>query len=66
MLIKRLVLALISLGVGAVATWLIVITILDTTIGNYGGIYFFFTTLSIGCALAIWLDKFMGTEILPK
>ena len=66
MLIKRLILALISLGVGVGTTWLIVITILDTTIGNYGTIYFVFTTLSIACALGIWLDKFMGTKILSE
>lgn len=65
MLVKRLLLAAISFGLGFGITVLITMLI-DTTPAEYGSIYMFFTTLSIGLAIAIWLDKFMGTEILPK
>lgn len=65
MLVKRLALAAISLGVGFALTFLITILI-GTTIAEYGGIYTFFTAFALGCALAVWLDKFMGTELLPK
>lgn len=65
MLLKRILLVLISLGVGAGVTALITFLV-DTTPAEYGFLYFLFTTLCIGIALAIWLDKFMETEILPK
>lgn len=65
MLVKRLILAVISLVVGYGLTFLITIA-MGTTIAEYGGIYTFFTALSLACALGIWLDKFMGTELLPK
>jgi hypothetical protein len=65
MLVKRLLLAVISLAVGAGLT--VAITLLvGTTPAQYGFLYFTFTALSLAIALAIWLDKFMGTEILPK
>ena len=45
----------------------VLITILiGTTPAEYGAVYMFFTTLTIGLAIAIWLDKFMGTNLLPK
>lgn len=65
MLIKRLILAIISLSVGFGATYLLV-TAVGTTFEEYGGIYTFFTALSLGCVVGIWLDKFMETELLPK
>lgn len=65
MLVKRLILAVISFVVGYGLTFLITIA-MGTTIAEYGGIYTFFTALSLACALGIWLDKFMGTELLPK
>lgn len=65
LLAKRVGLAVISLAVGFVLTWLIV-ELVGTNLWEYGSIYTFFTALSLGCALAIWLDKFMGTDILPK
>lgn len=65
MLVKRLILTVISLVFGVVAT--IAITwVIGTTPAEYGGTYFFFTALALALALAIWLDKFMETEILPK
>ncbi|MFQ5433903.1 MAG: hypothetical protein ACE5FD_03420 [Anaerolineae bacterium] len=65
MLVKRLVLALISLVFGAVVTYGIVYFI-GTTPQEYGSTYFFFTMLSLACFLGIWLDKYMGTGILSK
>ncbi|HRO25563.1 MAG TPA: hypothetical protein PLR07_14845 [Promineifilum sp.] len=65
MLVKRLVLAAISIGVGFGLTILMTMLI-GTTPAEYGAIYMIFTTLSLAVALGIWLDKFMGTQILPK
>ena len=65
MLVKRLGVMLVSFIIGFLVTWGIIILI-QTTIGEYGGIYTFFTSLTIGCAVGIWLDKFAGTEMLPK
>jgi len=64
MFVKRLILVLISLAVGVVATEAIVVIVLDTIRTWYGGMYYFFTVMFIAIALGIWLDKFMGTEIL--
>ena len=66
MFVKRLLLAFISIAVGVAATQLIVVFILDTIATHYGGMYYFFTVMFIAIALGIWLDKFMGTEILPE
>ncbi|MCB9422642.1 MAG: hypothetical protein H6667_22760 [Ardenticatenaceae bacterium] len=65
MLVKRLLLAVISIAFGVATTWGIVLLI-GTTPGEYGGAYFTFTALTLAIALGIWLDKFMATEILPK
>ena len=56
MLLKRLILATISFGVAFGLTVLITILI-GTTPAEYGAVYMFFTTLTIGLAIAIWLDK---------
>jgi hypothetical protein len=65
MLIKRLILAVISLVFGFAVTYA-TITAVGTNLEEYGGMYTFFTALALACALGIWLDKLMGTEILPK
>ncbi|MEZ4516866.1 MAG: hypothetical protein R3C44_08520 [Chloroflexota bacterium] len=65
MLLKRLILAVISFGVAFGITVLIT-KLIGTTPAEFGAVYMIFTTLSIGLAIGIWLDKFMGTEILPK
>jgi hypothetical protein len=62
---KRIGLAVISFAVGFLLTWLIV-ELIGTNLFEYGTIYTFFTALALACAIGIWLDKFMGTEILPK
>lgn len=65
MLIKRLLLAVISLAVGFIATYAIVFFI-GTNLAEYGVYYTFFTALALACAVGIWLDKFMDTDLLPK
>ena len=65
MLVKRLILAVISFGVAFGITVLIT-RFIGTTPAEFGPIYMFFTTLSIGLAIGIWLDLIMGTEILSK
>lgn len=65
MLLKRLILAAISFG-AAFGITILITMLIGTTPGEYGAVYMIFTTLSIGVAIGIWLDKFMGTEILPK
>ena len=66
MLIKRLLLVIISFAIGFLATWAIIITIAQSNLQIYGPWYTFFTSLAIACAVGVWLDKFMGTELLPK
>lgn len=65
MLVKRLILTVVSIGFGVLTTILIVLLI-GTTPSEYGLVYFTFTALSLAIALAVWLDKFMETNILPK
>ncbi len=65
MLIKRLLLVVISLTVGFFITWGI-IEFIGSNLPLYGPYYTTFTTLAIASAIAIWLDKFMGTELLSK
>lgn len=74
MLIKRILLAVISLGLGYGITFFIVTVLLETSVAEFwvgpelpvNIPYFILTGLFIGLAIGIWLDKFMGTEILPK
>ena len=65
MLVKRLILAAISIGVGFGLTVLITMLI-GTTPAEFGAVYMIFTSLALAIALGLWLDKFMGTNILPK
>ncbi|MDX1412564.1 MAG: hypothetical protein R3293_00125 [Candidatus Promineifilaceae bacterium] len=65
MLIRRLILVVISLVFGVGVTIGITLAI-ETTPAEYGTIYFTFTALALAIALGIWLDKFMGTGLLPK
>ncbi len=65
MLAKRLGIGVVSLLIGFGIT-VLVVDLIGTTLEEYGVYYTFFTALSFGCAIAIWLDKFLGTEMLPK
>lgn len=65
MLLKRIILIVVSIVVGYVATWGIVEAV-GTNLEEYGASYTFFTALSLACVVGIWLDKFMDTKLLPK
>ena len=65
MLLKRLILAIISIAFGVVVTTAITLFI-GTTPAEYGMIYFLLTSLALAVALGVWLDKFMGTQLLPE
>jgi hypothetical protein len=65
MLIKRLILAVISIIFGVAATFLIIFLV-KTDYATYGFGYTFFTSLALACFAGIWLDKFMGTDLLPE
>ncbi|MCA9938474.1 MAG: hypothetical protein KC418_07530 [Anaerolineales bacterium] len=65
MLVKRLILAVISIAFGTLVTMGVTFAI-GTNPAEFGFVYFFFTSLALACALGIWLDKFMQTGILPK
>ena len=65
MLVRRLLLVVISIAFGVIVT--IAITLLiDTTPAEYGSLYFALTVLALAFALGFWLDKFMGTKLLPQ
>lgn len=73
MLIRRLLLVVISLAIGVIATLLIVIGLGTTPAEFWRGPeqpyqihYFLLTSFFIACGVGIWLDKFLATEILPK
>lgn len=66
MLVKRILVIVVSLIVGAIVTVGLVRFALGTTVAEYGTLYFVLTAFFLGCALAIWLDKFLGTEFLPE
>ena len=73
MLVKRILLIIISLVIGYALTYLITL-LLGTTVAEFWVgpeqpvpiPYFILTGFFIALAAAIWLDKFMNTEILPK
>ena len=65
MWIKRLILAIISFAFGFGVTFVIV-KLIGTNLEEFGIWYTFFTSFAIACALGVWLDKFMGTNILPE
>lgn len=73
---KRLGILVISLTIGYAVTYAIMEPCLDfipligwcidTSLQEYGGMYTFFTVLSIAGVPAIWLDKFLGAGILSE
>lgn len=65
MLVKRLLLAIISIAFGVIVT-IGVTVLIGTTPAEYGFLYFTLTSLALAVALGVWLDKFMGTKLLPK
>ena len=73
MILKRILLVVISLLIGYVATYLITL-LLGTSVEEFwmGSEqplplpYFLLVGFFIAIAVAIWLDKFMGTKVLPS
>lgn len=66
MLVKRILVIVLSLLVGAVVTVGLVTFVLETTVAEYGTFYFTMTAFFLGCAVGIWLDKFLDTGFLPE
>jgi hypothetical protein len=69
----------VGMGLGFVTAFLIISVGFDllplfttiqspqgVSIAEYGIIYFLVTAIPIGIIFIIWIDKFVGTEILPK
>jgi uncharacterized integral membrane protein len=65
MLVKRIGVMLGSLIVGIILTELMLVLV-GTNREIYGFIYYFFTALSLGIAIAVWADKFADTKLLPE
>lgn len=76
--LKRLIVIGISQVLGAVIALIIIGPLFDflpaissiqtpqsRTIGEYGWMYFAFTSVPLGIIVMIWLDKFMDTQLLP-
>ena len=73
MLAKKILLVVISLVIGYAATYLITILVGTSVEEFWMGSeqplpfpYFILVGFFIALAAAIWLDKLMGTKILPK
>ncbi len=65
MWIKRLLLAIIAFAIGFGVTFVIV-KLIGTNLEEFGIWYTSFTSLAIACAVGVWLDKFMGTNLMPE
>ncbi len=71
--VRRLIVWGVSLVLGFVISWLIIVVgfpilkpvAAGMTIEKYGTIYFLVTMIPIALVFVTWLDKFMGTKILP-
>lgn len=71
--IRRLIVWGVSLAIGFVISWAIIVigfplinpTAAGMTIEKYGVIYFLVTMIPLALVFVTWLDKFMGTGILP-
>jgi hypothetical protein len=74
LLVRRLIVFVVGLGIGAVLSALFVTLILPwmgphggfpISVETYGGQYFLWTALPLGLVFVIWLDYFLDTRILP-
>ena len=74
MLIKRLTVWVVSMAIGFALTAAFVTLILPwmgpnngnpISLQKFGYIYFLVVAVPIGLIFVVWLDKFMGTRILP-
>jgi len=74
MLVKRLIVWVVSMAIGFALAAAFVTLILPwmgpnngnpISIQKFGNIYFIVMAVPIGLIFVVWLDKFMGTRILP-
>ncbi|MCC6616014.1 MAG: hypothetical protein IT320_21270 [Anaerolineae bacterium] len=74
MLVKRLIVWVVSMAIGFALAAAFVTLILPwmgpnngnpISIQKFGNIYFVVMAVPIGLIFVVWLDKFMGTRILP-
>jgi hypothetical protein len=73
--IRRLVVWVVGLGLGALVAAIMVTVILPwlgpqggipISIQKYGYQYFLWTALPLGLLFVVWLDYFLKTRILPE
>ena len=74
LLVRRIIVFVVGLGIGAVLSAIFVTVILPWMgphggfpigVAVYGGQYFLWTALPLGLVFVIWLDHFLDTRILP-
>ena len=74
LLIRRIVVFVVGLSIGAILSALFVTLVLpwmgpnngvEISIQKYGIQYFIWTALPLGLVFVIWLDYFLDTRILP-
>jgi membrane-anchored protein YejM (alkaline phosphatase superfamily) len=73
LLVRRLIVWGVSFALGFLVAYLLVVVGLPLininargmTIDRYGIIYFLVTMVPLALVFVVWLDKFMGTKILP-
>jgi hypothetical protein len=71
--IRRLIVWVISFVLAFVVSYLLVVVgfplinrnAIGITLAEYGTMYFLVTMVPIALVFVTWLDKFMGTKILP-
>jgi accessory gene regulator protein AgrB len=71
--VRRLIVWVVSFVLGFVISWLLIVVgfplinsnAAGITLQDYGTIYFLVTMVPIALVFVTWLDKFMGTKILP-
>jgi hypothetical protein len=63
---KRIAIAVISLLIGVVTTALTVFVLFETSLAHFEYVNAFLLCVSIAGVIAIWLDYFLGTNILKS
>lgn len=72
--IRRLIVWVVSMGLGFVVGWLIVTVgfpiikpeSAGITVADFGTMYFLVMSVPIGLIFVTWLDMFFDTKILPE
>lgn len=74
LLVRRIIVFVVGLGIGAVLSALFVTLILPwmgphggfaISVEVYGAQYFLWTAFPLGLVFVLWLDHFLDTRILP-